>query len=45
MDNDTDQIEPIEPIELAVASSQTLGANGNMTDFVRLLETTGFSDE
>ena len=37
--------EQLEPIELGTASEQTLGAKGDLSDFVREIPATGLSDD
>jgi hypothetical protein len=37
--------EPLELVDLGSVSEQTLGAKGNLSDFVRDIPTTGISDD
>lgn len=37
--------EQLELVELGAASAQTLGAKGELTDFVREIPNTGISDD
>lgn len=37
--------EQLGLVELGAASEQTLGAKGNLSDFVREIPTTGISDD